>query len=111
MIIKNKTQNPFSNRFDINEREIDSLIIKETNSKDNCFIYDDDTLVGCFILVKKTNVKTLLKVSFYPSKQDGKYLPRLEFRKEFDNGELAKSKGKDVIINFSDGDEARAFGK
>jgi len=29
--------NPFSNLFDINERDIDTLVIKENYSKDNCF--------------------------------------------------------------------------
>ena len=56
-------------------------------------------------------VKTLLKVSFYKSKVDDKYLPRLEFRKEDNDGELTKSRGNDVIIKFGDGDEARAFWK
>lgn len=104
-------ENPFSNLFDIDERDIDSLIIKENYSKNNCFIYENENIIGGFILIKKRNAKTILKVSFYRSKQDGKYLPRLEFRKETENGEPSKSKGNDVIIRFSDGDEARAFWK
>lgn len=104
-------ENPFSNLFDIDERDIDSLVIKENYSKNNCFIYENENIIGGFILIKKRNAKTILKVSFYRSKQDGKYLPRLEFRKETENGEPSKSKGNDVIIRFSDGDEARAFWK
>jgi len=100
---------PFSNLFNINERDIEILMIKENYSKDNCFIYDNDTIIGGFIISENKNTKTILKVSFYRSKQDGKYLPRLEFRKENRNEELSKSKGQDVIIRFSDGDEARAF--
>lgn len=103
--------NPFSNLFDINERDIDTLVIKENYSRDNCFVYDNENIIGGFILIKKKNATTILRVSFYRSKQDGKYLPRLEFRKETDNGEASKSKGNDVIIRFSDGDEARAFWK
>lgn len=87
------------------------MIIKENYSKNNCFIYENENIIGGFILIKKRNAKTILKVSFYRSKQDGKYLPRLEFRKETENGEPSKSKGNDVIIRFSDGDEARAFWK
>jgi hypothetical protein len=98
--------NPFSNLFDINERDIDTLVIKENYSKDNCFVYDNESIIGGFILIKKKNATTILRVAFYRSKQDGKYLPRLEFRKETDNGEPSKSKGNDVIIRFSDGDEA-----
>lgn len=90
-------ENPFSNLFDIDERDIDSLIIKENYSKNNCFIYENENIIGGFILIKKRNAKTILKVSFYRSKQDGKYLPRLEFRKETENGEPSKSKGNDVM--------------
>lgn len=45
-----------------------------------------------------------MNVSFYKSKVDDKYLPRLEFRKENNDGELTKSRGNDVIIKFSDGE-------
>jgi hypothetical protein len=34
--------NPFSNLFDINERDIDTLVIKENYSRDNCFVYDNE---------------------------------------------------------------------
>lgn len=103
--------NPFTNLFDINEQDIDTLIIKENYLKDNCFVYDNEKIIGGFILIKKKNAITILKVSFYRSKQDDKYLPRIEFRKETDIGEIRKSKGNDIIIRFSDGDEARAFWK
>lgn len=104
-------QKPFSDLFDLENNEIDSLVIRESAAKDNCYIYNVDSICVGFILVKKHNVKTIVKVSFYPSKQDGKYLPRLEFRKEDDEGLLKKSKGNDVIISFSEGDEARSFWK
>ena len=103
--------NPFSNLFDIENQDIDKLVIKETFNKDNCFIYQDSDIIGGFILVNKKNVKTILKVSFYKSTADNKYLPRLEFRKEDNKGNLTKSRGNDVIIPFSNGVEARAFWK
>ena len=103
--------NPFSNLFDIENQDIAELVIKETLRKDNCFIYKGSEIIGGFILINKTNVKTILKVSFYKSKVDNKYLPRLEFRKEDNKGNLTKSRGHDVIVKFSDGDEARAFWK
>jgi len=103
--------NPFSTLFDIERQDIDKLVIKETYNKDNCFIYKGSDIIGGFILINKPNVKTILKVSFYKSKSDNKYLPRLEFRKEDKNGNLTKSRGHDVIIKFGDGDEARAFWK
>lgn len=103
--------NPFSNLFDIESQDLDKLVIKETYNKDNCFIYKGSDIIGGFVLINKQNVKTILKVSFYKSKVDNKYLPRLEFRKEDKNGNLTKSRGSDVIIRFGDGDEARAFWK
>jgi hypothetical protein len=103
--------NPFSNLFDIESQDIDKLVIKETLNKDNCFIYNGSDIIGGFILINKPNVKTILKVSFYKSKADNKYLPRLEFRKEDKKGNLTKSRGHDVIISFSDGVEARLFWK
>lgn len=102
---------PFSYLFDIDSQDIGKLVIKETFNKDNCFIYKESDIIGGFILINKPNVKTILKVSFYKSKSDNKYLPRLEFRKEDKNGNLTKSRGHDVIIKFGDGDEARAFWK
>ena len=110
-MLESNPTNPFSNLFDIELNDIDCLVIKETHNKDNCFIYDGDKIIGGFIIVKKQKVNTILKVLFYKSSIDKKYLPRLEFRKEDTNGELTKSRGKDVIIKFSDGIEARAFWK
>jgi len=110
-MIESNSNNPFSNLFDIETQNIESLIIKETYNKENCFIYEGDMIIGGFIIVQKKKVKTILKVSFYKSKIDKKYIPRLEFRKEDANGETTKSRGNDVIIKFSDSDEARAFWK
>ncbi len=107
----NNPSNPFSNLFDIDIQDINKLVIKETYNKDNCFIYKGSDIIGGFILINKPKVKTILKVSFYKSKSDNKYIPRLEFRKEDINGNLTKSRGHDVIIKFSEGDEARAFWK
>ncbi|MCP4552150.1 MAG: DUF4263 domain-containing protein [Bacteroidetes bacterium] len=105
------SEKPFSKLFDIESQDIDKLVIKEAFSKNNCFIYQENDIIGGFILVKKKNVKTILKVSFYKTKDDNKYIPRLEFRKEDNDGNLTKSRGHDVIINFNHGIEARAFWK
>lgn len=105
------SNNPFSNLFDISSRDPVKLVIKESNNKDNCYIYDGSDIVGGFILVNNPKAKTILKISFYKSSKDNKYLPRLEFRKEDANGKLKESKGKDVIISIKDGEDARAFWK
>jgi len=103
--------NSFLGLFEIENQDINKLVIKEAYNKDNCFIYNEGDIISGFVLINKQNVKTILKVSFYKSKVDNKYLPRLEFRKVDKNGNLTKSRGNDVIIRFGDGDEARAFWK
>lgn len=104
-------ENPFENLIYLSSSDIEKLIIKETYNKDNCYIYNDSVIIGGFPLVNKPNVKTILNVSFYKSSTDKKYLPRLEFRKVNKENTLTKSKGSDVIINFSDGEEAKSFWK
>jgi hypothetical protein len=103
--------NPFSNLFDVTSNNIDDLLIKESSSKDNCFIYYSGNIIGGFLLIDKANIKTVLNVTFYRSKTDSKYIPRLEFRKVDKHGNTTKSKGADVIIRFSDGNEARNIWK
>lgn len=102
---------PFSELFNITDNDITTLIIKETNYKDNCFIYNGEQIIGGFILVSKPSVKTIVNVSFYKSSTENKYLPRLEFRKINNENLPTKSKGEDVIIKFGSGDEARSFWK
>jgi hypothetical protein len=103
--------NPFSDVFDVTSNNIDELIIKENSGKDNCFIYYLNTIIGGFLIINKKNSKTLLNVTFYKSKSDNKYIPRLEFRKVDKLGNTIKSKGVDAIIRFSDGGEARNLWK
>ena len=79
MITKN---NPFSNLFDISAQDPDKLVIKESAKKDNCYIYEGADIVGGFILVNKLRVKTIIKITFYKSSKNNRYIPRLEFRKE-----------------------------
>lgn len=105
------SNNPFSNLFDISSKDPGNLVIKESTNKDNCYIYEGADIVGGFILINKPSVKTILKVTFHKASADNRYLPRLEFRKEDSNGELKQSRGKDVIVSFKDGEDARAFWK
>lgn len=108
----NATLKPFSELININDNDISTLLIKEAINKDNCYIYKGNTIIGGFILIiSKTNVQTIVNVSFYKSKVENKYIPRLEFRKINSKNETKKATGEDVIINFSTGDEARSFWK
>ncbi len=102
---------PFSEKFNLLEDDLTSLVIRETVDKSNCYIYNGDSIIGGFILVEKPGVKTIVNVTFYKSSAEGKYLPRLEFRK-VDNDNVPKiSRGNDVIIKFGDGDDAKSFWK
>ncbi len=103
--------NPFSQVFDVTASNIDELIIKENSSKNNCFISHGSIIIGGFLIINKKNSKTILNVTFYKSKTDNKYIPRLEFRKVDKQGNTTQSKGADAIIRFSDGDEARNLWK
>jgi hypothetical protein len=108
MLVK---ENPFDNKFDLVYQNINDLIIREASNENNCFIYLNSQIYNGFIISNKPKVKLILNVSFYKSNLDKKYLPRLEFRKTDKDGNVSKSKGEDVIIRLSDGDEARAFWK
>jgi hypothetical protein len=103
---------PFSELFNLNENELSNLVIKETNNKDNCYIYNSsNNIIGGFILIDKPFVKTIVNVTFHKSSSENKYLPRLEFRKVNKENNPTKSKGEDVIIPFKEGDDARSFWK
>lgn len=103
---------PFSELFNLKEDDLSNLVIKETNNKDNCYIYNiDNTIIGGFILIDKPSVKTIVNVTFHKSSTENKYLPRLEFRKVNAENIAKKSKGEDVIIPFRDGEDALSFWK
>lgn len=104
--------NPKNSFFDINNNELEDIIIKENYKKDNCLIQATNGVVYAgFILVEKLNVKTICNVTFYKSKVNQKYIPRLEFRKVDNNEDVKESRGKDIIIDFNTGDSARSFWK
>ncbi len=103
---------PFSELYNLNENDLSNLVIKETNNKDNCYIYNsDNTIIGGFVLIDKPSVKTIVNVTFHKSSTENKYLPRLEFRKVNAENITKKSKGEDVIIPFRDGKDALSFWK
>ncbi|MDY0144313.1 MAG: hypothetical protein RBR97_20715 [Bacteroidales bacterium] len=49
-MIDTENISPFSNLFDIEKQDIDSLIIKETYNQGNCFIYNGTNIIGGFII-------------------------------------------------------------
>ncbi|MCP9762978.1 Shedu anti-phage system protein SduA domain-containing protein [Lacihabitans soyangensis] len=100
------------NFFDLEESSIDELTIKQNGTLDNCLIvHSSGEYFDGFLILKKTNVNTVCKISFHKSNQTSKYTPRLEFRKIDSKQNIKKSKGNDVIIGFNTGDDARSFWK
>ena len=58
----------FSELYNLNESDLSNLVIKETNNKDNCYIYNiDNSIIGGFILIDKPSVKTIVNVAFHKS--------------------------------------------
>lgn len=106
------TANPFVKMFDLINGDIRTLQINENNEKNNCYLIDSNKeYYGGFELISKRNSKTICKVLFKKSTLTGKYLPRFEFRKEDDNGELKQPQGKDIIVKFSESEEVLNFWK
>ena len=105
--------NNYHEYFDIQHGDISSIYIEEIIGKNNCRIKETNgnKIYDGFVLVEKSQVKTLCKVSFYKSNTNNKYLPRLEFRKVDNSDNVKIAKGKDVIIDFNSGDNVRNFWK
>lgn len=111
----NTENTSFDNEFDLTERTLDEVIIKQNSSKDNCFIYDkvsSNIIYSTFILKKNSKSKIICEISFYLSSETGKYLPRPTFKRVNIKGDLASSRSDDkVIIPLKSSEEALAFWK
>lgn len=104
--------NPFDKMFSLVTNDITELQINENLDKTNCYLVDSKgDYYGGFELINKQNSKTICKVKFIKSSLTGKYLSRLEFRKIDDFGNVKKPRGSDIIIKFSESEEALNFWK
>ena len=103
----------FDNEFDLTERNLDELIIKETYNKDKCIIWDkkDPTIAyNSIVLSKNSKSKNVCELSFYKSRTTGKYIPRPTFKRIAHNGEIRKTRSGDkVIIRLADSENATTF--
>lgn len=106
---------PFHNTFNVIDGDIETLEVRENNNKDKCLIWDikkEDTCYTKFIFDKNSKTTTLCDISFYPSSETGKYLPRLTFRKTDNDGNEKEIDAKKVInIGFNDSKKALIFWK
>jgi len=104
----------FRNEFDLTNRDISEIEIKEVSDKSNCFIWDtkvEKKSYESFLLTKNTKSKTICKISFHKSKKTKKYVPRLEFKRIAHNGDIRSTKSKDkVTISFSNSEDAAPSG-
>jgi hypothetical protein len=109
----NNSQTTFKNEFDLTERDLDQVEIKETYSKDNCFVWDkgdSSKSYNSFILKKNSKSKYVCEIKFYKSSKTQKYLPRPSFQRQSLNGDITKTKSGDkVVIRFDDSETAIKF--
>lgn len=105
--------NTFTNEFDLTERKIDEIEIKETFDESNCFVWDkEDSSVSynTFVLSKNKKSKLLCCLAFYKSSKTRKYLPRPTFQRRALSGDIAITRSKDkAIVPFNDSDSASNF--
>lgn len=113
--IERKNNKTFENEFDITERNLDEIEVKETNDKKNCYVWDKqkaETAYTTFVLDKNSRSKIVCELSFHKSSKTDKYIPRPIFKRISLDGEIQKSKSKDkAIIDLKKSDKAKQFWK
>jgi len=107
------TGTSFDNLFDLIERDLAEIQIKETNAKDKCIIWDladTDKAYNSFLISKNTKSRTICDISFHKSSKTEKYLPRLSFKRIATNGDIQSTRSKDkVTIKFDESEDAIRF--
>ena len=108
-----RTETSFDNLFDLIERDLAEIEIKETYAKDKCIIWDlanRDIAYNSFLISKNSRSRTICDILFHKSSQTGKYLPRLAFKRIANNGDIQSTKSKDKItIKFVESEDAIRF--
>lgn len=96
----------YDNLFDLINRDLAEIEIKETNAKNNCLIWDlsdKHKTYNRFLIAENSRSKTICKISFYRSSKTKKYIPRLVFKRIAKNGDIQSTKSKaKVEIRFDD---------
>lgn len=109
------TGTSFDNQFDLIERDLAEIEIRETNAKDKCIIWDladSEKAYNSFLISQNTQSKTICDIAFHKSSQTGKYLPRVSFKRIAKNGDIQSTRSKDkVTIKFEDSADAVRFWK
>lgn len=110
-----KTSVSFDNEFDLTERELSEIVIKENTAKSNCFIWDvniSDVIYNSIVISKNSRSKQICEIHFYKSHSTNKYIPRISFKRLLlDGNEQFTKSEKQVTIQFNDSDSAETFWK
>ena len=108
-----ETNTSFDNQFDLIERDLAEIEIKETKAKDKCIIWDladSEKAYNSFLISQNTQSKTICDIAFHKSSQTRKYLPRLSFKRLAKNGDIQSTRSKDkVTIKFENSADAIRF--
>lgn len=98
-----------SNYFDLTKNGIDEISVYQTYAGTNCFVSDKENktnIYSGFILCDDKQVQTICEVTFFPSGNTGKYIPRLVFRKNIKKtGKTKETTREFVRISFSHSQE------
>ena len=97
LLVSNKT----STLFDLTKDDIKDIAIFQTYSGGNCFISRINNkmeIYSGFILRNGPRAQTVCSISFHPSSESGKYIPRLEFKViNTKTGQIKESGSKDFV--------------
>jgi|8_EtaG_2_1085327.scaffolds.fasta_scaffold17245_3 hypothetical protein len=112
----NIEETSFNNEFDLTERTLDEVVIRQNSYKNNCFIYDKSNsskVYSTFILKKNSRSKIVCEISFYLSSETDKYLPRPTFKRVLIKSDTIDQSQSDdsVIIALNTSEIAITFWK
>lgn len=96
--------------FDLKNRQLSELEIKETNKSDKCLIWDTKERNVCynkFLLSINTKSKIICQVSFYESSNTKRYICRLKFERQDLQGNTKIS--NKVIIDLTKSEISSKF--
>ena len=103
----------FDNLFNLIQRDLAEIEIKETYAKDRCFIWDladAGKAYNCFLISQNSRSRTICEISFYKSSTTMKYLPRISLKKIANNGDIQTTRSKDkVTIKLDKSEDAVRF--
>ncbi|MGE3622949.1 MAG: Shedu immune nuclease family protein [Bdellovibrionales bacterium] len=100
--------------FDLTAQDLPEISIFETHGKDSCFIAPKGKshIFKGFKLSNNALVDVCCDIGFYPSKQTGKYIPRLTLFKSDKQFAVKEQKPKQkVIVDIDDSETAANFWK